>query len=249
MTSRGPNISKSVGRAFALLELFAQEQRPLSATEVRNALSLPQPSARALLGELVELGFLSCDDTNRRYFPTGRLSRLTDWLSGRLMPDPRLTAAIDCIAARVGETASLSHRSGQYLAIAYACVADHPVAVRLRAGPGEQLWRSAAGRTLLAGLPSAECEALLAAFVRGQRRNREKDLLRRLPEMLSEIRRTGHYVAQDVLLRGVTTICVPVGYSGQRCVVTVAGATDRLAHRPRQVLRIIQRELRGLATA
>lgn len=181
MTSRTPNISKSVGRVFALLELFADEQRPLSTTEVRNALALPQPSARALLRELVELGFLSCDDATRRYFPTGRLSTLTDWLPGRLLPDPRLPGMVDRITARVGETASLSRRSGEFLEIIYACAADHPVAVRLRAGPGEQLWRSAAGRTLLADLPAAEREALLAHYARGLRRNRERSVLAALP--------------------------------------------------------------------
>ena len=55
MPSSRPNISKSVGRAFAVLELFGQQRKPLTAARLRESLNIPQPSLRALLGNLVGL--------------------------------------------------------------------------------------------------------------------------------------------------------------------------------------------------
>ncbi len=248
MPASSANISKSVARTFALLELFAEQRRPLSATEIRRHLELPQPSCRALLLELTSLGYLAQDPERHKYLPTAGVAALGDWIAESQSPDPRLPASVARLARQANETCSLSRRRGQRLEILLASSAEHPLALRLQPGLGEALWRSAAGRCLLANLPQVELAGLLEEFLRNCRRPRDRETLRGLPSQLAQIRRSGHYVAADVLLRGVTTVCLPLRASGQDFVITLAGASDRLTGREAQLLRLLRRELRPLLT-
>ena len=60
---------KSGARVVEILELFAEERRPLSATEIGAALDYPKSSASLLLHTLVECGWLSLNSESMRYFP------------------------------------------------------------------------------------------------------------------------------------------------------------------------------------
>ncbi len=247
MSASNRNVSKSVGRAFAVLELFAQRRQALSAPKIREALELPQPSAHALLQELVAIGYLRYDPTTRSYFPQPRLRRLGAWLAGAPQLDPNLASMLKRLSLAVGETCSVSHRHGQQLEILHAECADHPVAVRLSAGRGETLWRSAAGRTLLAGMDKAEASEYLANATNKTRRPADRQTLRNLPKLLARIQSNGYYMAADVLLQGVTSICVPARFGDHDCVVTVAAVTDRVAGQRNQILRRIRKNVRDFS--
>ncbi|HQN50687.1 MAG TPA: helix-turn-helix domain-containing protein, partial [Phenylobacterium sp.] len=69
-------VVKSAQRAFAILELFELERRPLSLTEVTQALRYPTSSTAALLKSLVVTGYLEFDRARRAYRPTMRIAVL-----------------------------------------------------------------------------------------------------------------------------------------------------------------------------
>lgn len=71
------SISRSVGRAFAVLELFRDQQKSARATQISRSLDAPHSSVVAVLQNLRELGFLSFDETNMTYFPNAKLRDLT----------------------------------------------------------------------------------------------------------------------------------------------------------------------------
>ena len=73
-------IVKSAGRVFAVLEYFAEIARPASAVEICTRLDLPASSTSALLGSLVDLGYLHYDPRRRVYHPTIRVGFLGDWI-------------------------------------------------------------------------------------------------------------------------------------------------------------------------
>ncbi len=249
MSTVNRNVSKSVGRAFAVLELFEQQQQALTAPEIRTALNLPQPSSHALLQELVALGYLSYDPAARNYFPQFRLRRLGAWLTGPLLPDASLASMLKGLCTAIGETCSASHRQGQQLEILHAECATHPVAVRLSSGLGESLWRSVAGRTLLADMAKADITDYLAIATKETRRPADRQTIRNLPKLLAKIRRDGYYIAADVLLQGVTSICVPARVGNHDCVVAVAAVTDRVAGQQNRILRRIRKSIRDLNSA
>lgn len=239
MPGSSSNISKSVGRAFALLELFAERRSPMTAAAIRNELNLPQPSVRALLKNLQALGYLRYESADRSYFPTARLTTLGDWITDSVLPDRKMRGLIDELAADIGETVSLSVRRGLRLEVLHATAATHPVAVQLQPGLGESLWRTAAGRTLLAAMPRAALKELLATAAAS-----EREAIRKLGPLLGRIRKTGSYCAYDLYLRGVGAICIATMLGSEPAVIAIAGIRDRVRGREKQIEARVRRELR-----
>ena len=101
-------ISKSVGRVFDVLELFREQRRPMSAADIQRRLQIPQPSIRALLKNLVELGYLDYERSTRKYFPALHLARLGDWIEQSLLGGGELAALVESVSMATGETVSLS---------------------------------------------------------------------------------------------------------------------------------------------
>jgi len=234
------NVSQSVARAFAVLETLRQRRKPMTAVELRRALKVPQPSLRALLAKLVELDYLAFDPAGRSYFPTPRLAALGQIIREPDPPDAHWQSAIDSIASATGETTSLSVARGLDLEVLYACMADHPVALQLRAGRGDALWRSAAGRLLLSAGTAAQREESLAALA-----GRESAIARRreiagLAEFLTVLRSRSWYTAYDLHIKGVGAVCYRTQYLGQVAVIAVAGVKDRIRDNERAIRRAIR---------
>jgi len=245
------NISKSVARTFRVLELFRELRRPLTAAQIQHSLSIPQPSARVLLKELVDIGYLAYTMPARTYFPTPRLCRLGDWLGSSLSVHEPLVRAVDAISREVDETATLSTATAGHVEVLYARRAEHALTLQVSAGMGGSLWRSAVGRTLL----SLRTDAEIAEFLE-RLDPRDAPRGRRLREELMaqcrHIRAQGQFIGYDVLLKGVAALCIPVPAElagGHPLVIAVAGAKDRLQAREKQVLRSLRSHLREAGAA
>jgi len=246
MTSRS-NVSKSVARAFRVLELFRDLRRPMTAAQIQHALGLPQPSARVLLRELVDVGYLAYTMPARTYFPTARLYALGDWLGSSTEVHQPLIHLVNKLGALIGETATLSTATYGFVQILYVCRADHPLTLQVAPGMGGPLWRSAVGRTLL----SLRGDEEVAEFFAGleprdaPRTRRQRELI---VGQLREIRSQGYFAGYDVLLKGVGALCLPVPSSMARVplVLSVAGARERIRPRERAILRTMRTELREL---
>ena len=241
------NISKSVARAFRVLELFRELRKPMTAAQIQHAIDIPQPSVRVLLREMTNIGYLACTMPGRTYFPTPRLCTLGDWLGSSLVVHQPLIRAVDNLARASGETASLSTATYGHVEVLHARKADHALALQVMAGMGGSLWRGAVGRTLLSLRSEPEVAAFLNALqprdaTRGRRQREQVIAQVRL------IRNQGYFIGYDVLLKGVGAICVPVpaALSTVPLVLAVAGGKDRIQPRERIILRAIRSELREI---
>ena len=237
----GTTISKSVARSFQLLELFRDEQEPLTAADVQHALDMPQPSTRALLKNLVAIGYLDYDSIEKTYFPNLRLATLGNWLEQRVAGSRALRATIDAIALDTGETTSLCTARDGDVEILYVRKAEHPVALQLAAGVAARLWETAVGRTVLATMSDEAIAPILAGLPRRGGPSRAN-----LERQIRGIRRRGHFIAYDLFLEGVGAICVPVPDAGPKSplVIAVAGLKQRIRPKESVILRAIRRQLR-----
>ena len=204
------SISKSVARAFQVLELFRAHRQPLTAAAIGRQLALPQPSTRALLKTLVRLGYLVLTDADRTYWPTGQVTALGRWLAAEQRIPVRLTLILNRIAGLAGETTSLCGLRDGNVEILQVCKAQHPVALQLEAGVGVAAWRTAVGRALLATLPDAESTGLLGAWLGQERTPAGRRVLQSLHRELKRARADGYLAGYNVFLKGVGTLCVPV---------------------------------------
>lgn len=205
---------------------------------------MPQPSARALLKNLVELGYLQFDPAAKTYFPTMRIAGLGNWISRSFLGGVDVARLVDDIANETGETTSLATMNEQNLEIVYTRTAAHPLALRLRPGIGESLWMTAAGRTLLSTLTDDTVESLLQAMIRQERSPRNRQQIAALPALLNEIRDAGYYAGYDTYLEGVGAVCVSTAIGEHPAVVAVAGVKDRIRANEQQIVWTVQARLR-----
>jgi len=164
-------ISKSVARAFALLELFRREQRSMTATAIETAIDLPQVSALVLARELAALGYLAYDSRSRTYFPSEQLADLTGWLRDLDLPVRRLAGLAEEIARITGETTSVCSRNGHFLQIDYLSAGTLAGSILIHVGRGGPLPCSGADRAVLATFDDAEVRATIATVLRRERRH------------------------------------------------------------------------------
>lgn len=239
------SISKSVARAFALLELFRTERRAMTAAEIQRALGAPQPSIRALLKNLTDLGYLHFTATDRTYIPSVRVPALGDWIRRGGSAAVALTQAVDAIARGAEETTSLSTLRGRNLEVLYVRKADHAVAVQLEPGVGAPLWRSAVGRLLLARCPPQLRSELFAETLATERDGGLRRQIMGARTAVERLVRVDACTGYDILIEGVGAICVAASTdaAGQPLVVAVAGVSQRLKSREREILKLMRAEL------
>ncbi len=230
-------ISKSVSRAFALLELFRREQRPLTATAIETALELPQASALVLARELAALGYLAYDARLRTYFPSERLADLAGWLTQLDLPVRRLTGLADEIARVTRETTSLCTRNGHFLQIEYFSPGTQPGSILMHLGRGGPLPCSGAGRAVLATLGDEDVRLLVATVQRRESQYRFDvgDALRDV----QSARRKRHLVTFDLMIPGVAAVAFPLPpeLTQGHFAVVVGGPTPRIRAEQDRIVR------------
>jgi DNA-binding IclR family transcriptional regulator len=239
------NISKSVSRGFRVLELFRERRQPMTAAQIQHALRIPQPSARVLLREMVGIGYLAYAMPTKTYFPTAKVCLLGDWLGKTiLLPDPLVTL-VDSLAGELRETCTLSTATQGHVEVLYVRRATHGLAMQVATGMGGPLWRSTAGRALLAAFDDRE----LAAFFdqldprSGPRSRQQRE---QIQQQIRQIRSQGYFAGYDVLLKGVGSFCIPVPAQATSVmlVLTLSGGKDRIQPREKAIIRIMRQRLR-----
>lgn len=246
MSARRPNISKSVTRVFQVLELFRARREPMTAAAIQAALRIPQPSARALLKDLVRLGYLDYRAGDRAYFPSRQLAQLGDWISHAQLVTPEIASLVDAACTEADETASLCTVQGVNVEILHARVAGHPVALGLATGTGSLLWQSGVGLSLLSLYDEAELAPLLESMLGA---NLDQPASVRPDEILDQVRgiaRDGHLVGYDILMRGIGVVCVPFIAGRHRVALAVAGMNERIREDHERHIRTLRRYARGI---
>jgi DNA-binding IclR family transcriptional regulator len=154
------SISRSVGRAFAVMEAFRHTKRPATATDISRKLGLPHSSTVAVLYNLSELGYLSHDPRTGLFFPTTKVFELCAWMNPAQRGATHFGALVDRVARETGHTTVLSSR----VALFVNTVATRPGSYQA-SGPsktlGAALATSIAGQTILAQLDDDDVTGIL----------------------------------------------------------------------------------------
>jgi DNA-binding IclR family transcriptional regulator len=149
----------AVERVLDILEAFQGGQRPLSLTELSEIAGIPKSSCHAIVGTLVERGYLYSLTRPRSLYPTRRLLDLAQDVAAG---DPflqRTAQLLEGLRQASGETVIVGKRQGD--AVIYLQVLESASAIRYSACAGEfkPLFSSAIGKALLGSLKEAEVQA------------------------------------------------------------------------------------------
>jgi DNA-binding IclR family transcriptional regulator len=225
-------MSKIVERTLDFIELFAQQRRPLTLSEISRLLSLPPSSCHDVLQSLQARGYLYQLHDRGGYYPTLRLLDLATVLAEHDPVARRADLVMRRIREALDESVLLSKVNG--LAATYLVVLEssHPLRFHARAGdPVRSLHATSAGKALLGSLEPAAFERYLAGARLAPmttRTIRSKLALRRA---IAQGNRRGWFLNDGETLQGVTTVTVRFTWNRSTYLLTVAAPSARL--RPR----------------
>jgi DNA-binding IclR family transcriptional regulator len=225
-------MSKIVERTLDFLELFAEQKRPLSLSDISRLLHIPVSSCHDVLQALQDRGYLYELAPRGGYYPTLRLQDMGQTIADNdpivLRADIMLRAMRDTL----DESVLLAKTNGLRATYLLAFQPTHPLRFLVNVGDDvRNLYATSAGKALLAHLdPKA-----LAAFLKSTKllpmtRNTITSKTALRTELEAGLARKW-FLNKEETQEGVTTISATFTWNGAIYIVTIAGPTPRLEPR------------------
>lgn len=197
---------------------FMAKQQSFGVTELSEQLDLPKSRVSKILATLRRHGLVAQDPATRRYsvglraFALGAKFLTYDRLSRESLP------ILHELVSETGHSARLSVRDGNDLIYLIGVEGPHFVDTGWRAGTWLPWYGSSAGRILLAFLPTAEADNLIAQkpmtpITEYTVRDAEK-----LRHILKTARKRGYDTQRNETTVGLGTIAVPIFGANQEVI-------------------------------
>jgi DNA-binding IclR family transcriptional regulator len=217
-----------VERVLKVFEAFAAAGRPLSLSELAEAVQVPKSTCHGIVGTLVARGYLFSLTRPRSLYPTRRLHDVAVEL---LSHDPlvgRTTPLLERLRDSSRETVILGKRQGD--SVIYLQVFEGPHAIRYSAKPGEfkPLHSSAMGKALLAGLKDAELRETVSKLSLPAVTAATLTDPERLVQDVIEGRQRGYHVTRGENVPDVWALAATLPINGETLGITVAGPRHRM---------------------
>ncbi len=155
------SVSRSVGRAFAVMEAFRETRRPATATDLSRKLGYPHSSTVAVLYNLCQLGYLSHDPEKLLFFPTTKLLDLAAWMRPAVREHGKLAWLVDHIVRDTGHTTVLSSRVSLFVNTVVTRPGRYQVASGAAKSVGAALACSVPGLAILSQMPDDDIRLIL----------------------------------------------------------------------------------------
>jgi DNA-binding IclR family transcriptional regulator len=201
---------KSAVRVLAIIRLLTAETNGVKFSDVCEHLELPKSSAHALLGTMIDEGFLTIDPNTRVYRIGVRL-----WEAGQTYVQsfdlPRVARPfMEAVQDALRETVQLAILDGTDNVYVAKVEADQRLALQSRVGTRLPAYATGLGKVLLAGLSDTEIrrrfqDVHLEAFT-----DRSITDLETLLHLMGEIRVKGFGTDDGEYTPGVVCVAVPV---------------------------------------
>lgn len=211
--------ASSLGKAFQVLEVLATAAGPRSLLEIVQELGLHKPTVHRILGELLDLGYVSRVEKGV-YEITPKLRRLA---SGEL-EDHLVEIADPCLRelhSETGETVNLGVLRGTNVRYLRVLESTHPLRRIVEPDSADPFYSTSLGRAITLQLTDEEWDALI---------NRTR-LLPRTAETVTDVKQLrkihhraqqdGYSVEQDQNDVGVTCIGAPL-YQQENIVAAIS---------------------------
>ncbi len=155
------SVSRSVGRAFAVMEAFRETRRPATATDISRKLGFPHSSTVAVLYNLCELGYLSHDPEKQLFFPTTKLLELAAWMRPAVREHGKVAWLVDHVVRDTGHTTVLSSRVSLFVNTLVTRPGKYAVASGGGKSVGAALACSVPGLAILSHMPDDDVRDIL----------------------------------------------------------------------------------------
>lgn len=216
-------------KGLKLLEAFDAAHARMTLSEAARRVGISPAAARRCLLTLCALGYAQTDG-KRFSLHHGALRVAYAYTAST--PLPRLLQpALDSLSERTRESASVAVLHDTEVIVAARSTARRSLTVGLGVGSRLPVHCSATGRVLLASLPAAACEAVLAGAPRTRLTPQTVTEPARLRRMLRACRENGYATANEEIEPGVRSLAVPLYDSRGDTVAALAisSRADRMS--------------------
>jgi DNA-binding IclR family transcriptional regulator len=223
-------MSKIVARTLDFFEVFADQKRPLSSSEIARLLGIPASSCHDVLQALQERGYIYELATRGGFYPTLRLYDVAKQIAEHDPVVLRTDSLLRSLRDALDESVLLSKVNGMQAAYLLALEPSHPLRFLATVGDNvRSLHATSAGKALLGSLEeSALREFLKTAHLPALTAHTitSKQDLRKEIESGNE---RGWFLNREESQEGVTTLSARFVWTSAVYIVTIAGPSSRIA--------------------
>lgn len=226
------DLTLSLQRLSALLELFARERRPLSSAAIGTALAAPRSSVAALLKALVQMGWLAHDRRAATYLPTAKFATLGGWVLDEALLSPALLEAVQQLQVATGETVSISAPADLGLEVLHVAGPDVGIRLVIQVGGRLALWGTAIGTAYLTTVADPTIRSMYRRTEASGAPPRVS--LRAAMLVVRRARENGGMAfAESAVVPDVAAVSAPLpeGVAPRTLVVSVGGPVNRMRAR------------------
>jgi IclR family transcriptional regulator, KDG regulon repressor len=235
-------LVKSASRVMMILELFAEEQRPLAITEIARRLGFPLSSTFGLLHSLVTLGYLNLEVESHTYLPTLRVALLGAWVHDSMFPTGKLLQLMSELNEVTEDTIILSTRRDDHIEVLSALPARTAVRFHVRIGGTRKLTRTTMGHVLLSLESDAYVERLVRRINAEEPNPTRRVAWRTLRPVIQAIREEHYGYSENLVYQGVGMIAmlVPPQPHQDPLVIGLGAPLERLRARRQKIVKTLQ---------
>jgi IclR family acetate operon transcriptional repressor len=241
---------RAANRVVDILELVAASREGVPLREVSAQLEAPKSSLLPLLRALTARGYLAQGRGGEYRLGPQALALGAASPTQRDLAEAARPALVD-VMRRTGETVFLGVLAADHLSVVYVDKVESEHIIRYAAGVGDRrpLHATSSGKAILAFLPIDERETILRALPLARHTERTVTSLPALRESLEEIQQARVCVSVDEMVRGAAGVAAPIFDRHGRVagVCTIAGPTDRVRPRVRQLSAEARRTARAIS--
>jgi IclR family acetate operon transcriptional repressor len=216
---------QSIERAFALLEIMADQGGMASLSHLATTTALPLPTIHRLVRTLVDLGYVR-QEPSRQYVLAPKLIRLGETSANMLSvwARPHLAHLVD----ELGESANLAMLDGDQIVYVAQVPSRHSMRMFTEVGRRVLPHCTAVGKALLATMPPPKVgELLQRTGLPGYTQNTITDA-NAFAEALEQIAAQGYAVDEGEQEVGVRCVAVAVEGIPSRLALSISGPATRM---------------------
>lgn len=225
-------MSKIVERTLDFLELFAEEKRTLSLSDISRLLKIPASSCHDVLQTLQERGYIYELAPRAGYYPTRRLLDLARTIADHDPVAVRADILLRAMRDSLDESVLLAKVSGLDATYLLTFEPSHPL--RFRANVGDHvrsLYATSGGKAILSGLSARDFGACMKSLTLEPLTKHTITSKPALREDVEAGRQRGWFLNREESLDGVMTLSSVFAWNGMSYIVTIAGPIARIEPR------------------
>ena len=229
-----PDFIEAIARGLDVIRAFGPGQPVMSLAGVAGASDLPRPTARRILLTLEQLGYV------RQAGPGGYelTPRVLDLGMSYVLSRGLWEVArphMESLVARTRESSSIAQLDGSDIVYVARVAVPKIVTLAVTIGTRFPAMQTSLGKVLLAALPLAEAERVLAEPSRSGITPRWQPDASERAAALREVRARGWALTDEQLAPGIRSVAVPLR-DGEGRVIAALNVNSHAAETPLEVL-------------